>query len=692
MKPVAIRISTLSGSGSPARPIVRPPESRQPSGGIDGDSGRFQGLAVRVTPKDEETFWPGAWRLPTSLGPPWPGRWSRQLLGPNEQADRAAGVDRVCCTAPGSSSYSDAGALLAMSKLKLWLLLKDLTAGQSDPAGPPFRVRVGVTGHRTLKDEASVACRVREVLDVIAAQVCRESVTTPVVYTVVSALAEGADRLVAEVVLEREGAELEVALPLRVGEFLKDFSTPGSRSKFMELLGRAARAPYEPEHPLDRPDAYATGGYQLVDRVDVLIAVWDGEPSRGRGGTASIVEYADAQNVPRFVVSTVASRPLECPPLPTHARPGLAYRILDGLDLRPGKVLESSRLELLRESFDQFDRFGRERLGPDRFRAEQERARGYAASVADRLGFGPASADWALPSFVRSDQLANRYQWIYTRIAFAVFMFAAAAVMVAAVQYIYLRGDERVILIEVVLMVAVVAAVYFAHSRRLHARWVSYRSLAENLRSAPFIALLTSDADERELQLASGEPLERATEVKREGAVESLVPWFQRAFTEIWKQREQQSRIPHDPARLREFLLTAWIDGQITYHRKTAGRFYRYHIWLTSSINALFLGTLVAALLHAFSWIEPSAPVFLAITLPAFGAALSGYRELRQFRMHSERYRRAHQRLEHVKTRMLFETNADVIRAHALRAYSIMVDENLDWFGVLEFQDLDLVT
>ncbi|MGA3159798.1 MAG: hypothetical protein ABSC77_01175 [Terracidiphilus sp.] len=47
-----------------------------------------------------------------------------------------------------------------------------------------------------------------------------------------------------------------------------------------------------------RRDAYAQAGRYVVDHCDVLIAVWDGKPARGRGGTAKIVQYAQEQNRP----------------------------------------------------------------------------------------------------------------------------------------------------------------------------------------------------------------------------------------------------------------------------------------------------------------------------------------------------------------------------------------------------------
>ena len=47
-----------------------------------------------------------------------------------------------------------------------------------------------------------------------------------------------------------------------------------------------------------RRDAYANAGRYVVDHCDLLIAVWNGEPSRERGGTAEIVQYALKQNRP----------------------------------------------------------------------------------------------------------------------------------------------------------------------------------------------------------------------------------------------------------------------------------------------------------------------------------------------------------------------------------------------------------
>jgi hypothetical protein len=42
----------------------------------------------------------------------------------------------------------------------------------------------------------------------------------------------------------------------------------------------------------EREDAYELAGRAVVDRCDVVVALWDGLPARGRAGCAEIVQYA----------------------------------------------------------------------------------------------------------------------------------------------------------------------------------------------------------------------------------------------------------------------------------------------------------------------------------------------------------------------------------------------------------------
>ncbi|MGH9133615.1 MAG: hypothetical protein ACRDZZ_06740 [Ilumatobacteraceae bacterium] len=146
----------------------------------------------------------------------------------------------------------------------------------------PAPLRVGVTGHRRLADAAGVADAVERELDALDGDRGIE---------LWSALAEGADRLVAERALERPGTSLVVVLPLVADDYSADF--PDTVDEFDRLLDRAVRIEVcGPDDDGSRESAYERAGLMIVDSCDVLIAVWDGGPSGGRGGTAEIVDAA----------------------------------------------------------------------------------------------------------------------------------------------------------------------------------------------------------------------------------------------------------------------------------------------------------------------------------------------------------------------------------------------------------------
>ena len=54
--------------------------------------------------------------------------------------------------------------------------------------------------------------------------------------------------------------------------------------------------PGETVHSLGRSrEAFQAAGQWIVDRADILLAVWDGQPARSMGGTTETVEYARAR-------------------------------------------------------------------------------------------------------------------------------------------------------------------------------------------------------------------------------------------------------------------------------------------------------------------------------------------------------------------------------------------------------------
>ena len=97
----------------------------------------------------------------------------------------------------------------------------------------PYRIRIGVTGHRVLDNETELKKQLIEVLkteiiklfDNDSLTLLYKNLITPVTYSIVTPLAEGADRLVAETVMEYDTMScIEVVLPLTLSDYKKTFN------------------------------------------------------------------------------------------------------------------------------------------------------------------------------------------------------------------------------------------------------------------------------------------------------------------------------------------------------------------------------------------------------------------------------------------------------------------------------------
>ena len=151
-------------------------------------------------------------------------------------------------------------------------------------------VAIGVTGHRFLGEPE----RLEAALDDVVARLARER---PEAWTILSALAEGADRLLTNHLLRRTGTRLLAVLPLPVDVYEADFGSPASRAQFRDLLGRAVEVVTLPPQA-DRDRAYEAAGLAILDRSDVLVAVWDGAVEHGVGGTGAVVAEARERDLP----------------------------------------------------------------------------------------------------------------------------------------------------------------------------------------------------------------------------------------------------------------------------------------------------------------------------------------------------------------------------------------------------------
>ncbi|MEU4947741.1 hypothetical protein [Streptomyces lavendulae] len=145
-------------------------------------------------------------------------------------------------------------------------------------------MRIGITGHRGLN--AEVEQQVRDLLEAAVSEHGANLVG-------VSCIADGPDAWFAEYVLAH-GGRLEVVLPAdQYREGLPAEHWP----LYDELMSRAADV-HRTGMVASDSAAHMAGSEILVGLVDELLAVWDGKPAWGYGGTADVVAYAERTGVP----------------------------------------------------------------------------------------------------------------------------------------------------------------------------------------------------------------------------------------------------------------------------------------------------------------------------------------------------------------------------------------------------------
>lgn len=162
-----------------------------------------------------------------------------------------------------------------------------------------MRSRIGITGHCDLTPSSLplVTAALRE----------RLAPLHGTRWVGVSCLARGADQLFASLVLEL-GGRLEVILPAR--DYRSRKVEPDNAAQFDRLLATATTVSVMDFERSCR-DAYMTASTALLDAVDAMVAVWDGQPARRHGSTGDVVVAARQLGLPVTVVwPHGASRPV----------------------------------------------------------------------------------------------------------------------------------------------------------------------------------------------------------------------------------------------------------------------------------------------------------------------------------------------------------------------------------------------
>jgi hypothetical protein len=303
---------------------------------------------------------------------------------------------------------------------------------------------------------------------------------------------------------------------------------------------------------------------------------------------------------------------------------------------------------------------------------------------ADALGQAREDvAAWLVPFLARADLLAMRVHRRFRTLSTAMFVMAAAAVAVVAVQTNFFPSQDWLVSLEILLLVVLLAIPLLRNRMRLHERWTSYRFLAERLRSAYFLTLAgTGDRRQQADQSASFS--------------DPTAAWIERALAQIMGSRPRVALTPADVIPLRTFLSNCWIGGQAKYHYATATRSGRWEQWLRRATACLFGITLISAVLHAIG-LGPklhlaAGLVVVSLSVPAAGAALHGIGTQQEYRRHAQRCRRMVTQLTRLQYQMNDAESLTQIRRIAANVERSMREESTDWFGVMRFHDIELIT
>lgn len=163
-----------------------------------------------------------------------------------------------------------------------------MSSPEAQPALRPTWI-IGVTGHRTI-DPALVAPKLTEAFARV-----RAALPGNASLELLSSLAEGTD-LLAHKLAAAEGLRTHTVLPMTWSEFEKDLG-PEARVEALAASSKSSSSRVAVGDG-ERPDCYADANTELLLLSDVIVAVWDGEPARGVGGTAEVVTQARALGRP----------------------------------------------------------------------------------------------------------------------------------------------------------------------------------------------------------------------------------------------------------------------------------------------------------------------------------------------------------------------------------------------------------
>jgi len=152
------------------------------------------------------------------------------------------------------------------------------------------KTTIGITGHRDMVVTEEIKEKLINFFTTLKEQNQEIELLSP--------LADGADRLVADIYLDifQDRANLIVPMPFNQERYMQDFDIH-SKEEFLKYLN-IAKSVFQ----VDKKDEcnYKSVGIYVADNSNLLIALWDGGYNQKSGGTGDIVSYAKEKDIDIF--------------------------------------------------------------------------------------------------------------------------------------------------------------------------------------------------------------------------------------------------------------------------------------------------------------------------------------------------------------------------------------------------------
>ncbi len=465
-----------------------------------------------------------------------------------------------------------------------------------------MHLTIGVTGHRDLLADEVPALK-EKVRDFFLQL---KSDYPDLDLQLITPLAEGSDRLVADVASEM-GINLIVPLPMPQAEYEQDFSSRDAVQAFRDSLDSARvihlrtlpEAQGRAVTSEDRDRQYAQLGVFISNHSQILLALWDGKPSVATGGTAGVVEYHLTAVMPGFSVAE------ESPNLLADNENDLAYHIVcsrDRADGQPKDGLQPLQTAWVTAHFglEAGERMPLEyevmlqRL-QDFDRDEEKYRTAIADEGADLLESAP---DLELPIGTRAiadqhrvaDWLAIHFQ---KRISLGLVAIHSIAVLMGLIFIVYSEFDGLDFLVNFFLFAFVAGFVLYklGERRQWHRKHLDYRALAEGLR-VQFYWSLAGVIDVQSAEFAYDNFLQKQ---------DVDLGWIRHVMRNVSLSRSRD-QIP--PPEWVDWVIEQWVGdesgetGQLSYYRsKELEKAKRFKRTTYLGRAALWMGMLIAILL-----------------------------------------------------------------------------------------------